>query len=304
MPKGTYWSPGMLSRTEGYVTLAIGLQKYVDMALKLAMSIKVIDPTRPLCLLHDDQVQLPGDAERYFDHIICIPPEPTHPGVMSRILIHRYTPYHRVMFVDADCILIRATVHDYWAAFFGAPFAILGRKVVRGRLRGHNVAQILRKFDAPYTVAMNAGVFYYEHGFESRRFFELVDVLYREHRSEITRIHQGRKSQYASEPLLGLAMGKLGIEPYPILRESGSLVVTTWRARRCEFDFNSQFSMIEKPVGYYFGAPLEALAKGWVIHYPVFAHFVGLKPREAYQRLVGQVERAFRIKSPEHAGTV
>jgi hypothetical protein len=52
------------SSGQGYVTLAIGAQRYVDMAVVLGLSLKTFDPQRPVCLLHDQHVTLPPYAEK------------------------------------------------------------------------------------------------------------------------------------------------------------------------------------------------------------------------------------------------
>jgi hypothetical protein len=278
---------------EGYLTLAVGLQKYVELAVNLAMSLRIVDPKRSICLVHDDKVRLPPDADKYFDDFALMPEDPAYVGVMNKILLHHYSPYERTMFVDADCIMVRDTVDAYWNAFAGSGFNVLGGKVTRGHWGGHDARRVLRRFGAPFLVSMNSGVFYYERGQGAHRFFALVDDLYRKHAADISRIHQGRKDQYANEPILGLAMGLMEIEPQGIIPACGSLMVTTWRARRCCFDFVRGHASIEKPKGFYLNLPIRPLARGWVLHHPIFAHFVGIEPLAAYRALADQVRQLF-----------
>ena len=66
---------------QGYVTLATGAQRYVDMAVVLALSLKTFDPKRPVCLLYDKHVTLPPYAERIFDQAILVTTMRSIPGV-------------------------------------------------------------------------------------------------------------------------------------------------------------------------------------------------------------------------------
>lgn len=269
------------------------MQKYVELAVNLAMSVRIVDPERPICLVHDGQVRLPLDADKYSDDFVLMEHDPTYVGVMNKILLHHHSPYDRTMFVDADCIMVRNTVNAYWNVFAGSGFSVLGNKLTGGSWGGHDVAQTLRRFGAPFLVSMNSGVFYYERGQVAQRFFALTDDLYRKHACHISSIHQERKDQYANEPILGLAMGLMEMEPQKIIPGCGSLMVTTWRGRRCRFDLARRESRIEKPRGFLMNLPFRPLATGWVVHHPIFAHFVGVKPAALYRDLVDQVRGLF-----------
>jgi hypothetical protein len=280
-------------KREGYLTLAVDLQKYVELAINLAMSLRIVDPKRPICLVHDAKVRLPQDVERYFDDFMLIREDPAYVGVMYKILLHHHTPYERTMFVDADCVMVREGVDSYWSAFAGTGFNVLGSKLTRGRWGGHDVTRVLRRFHAPFLVSMNSGVFYFDRGARADRFFALADHLYREHAREVSRIHQGRWHQFANEPILGLAMGLMEMEPQQIICDCGSLMVTTWRARRCRFDLAHRTARIEKPADFFLNLPLRPLARRWVVHHPIFAHFVGIEPRAIYRALANQTRELF-----------
>lgn len=124
---------------------------------------------------------------------------------------------------------------------------------------------------------------------EEAKMFSYMRMLCLNHKEDLSGIHQKRKGQYATEPIIGAAMGAFGIEPLGVNMEVGSLMVSTWRARNCHFDLLHGVSHIEKPRGFYFNIPLPAFAKGWVSHSPIFAHFIDLKPVDVYQRVVRQV---------------
>jgi hypothetical protein len=47
---------------QGYIVLAVGPTRYLDMAVNLAASLKVMDPGRPVCLVHDPGATIPPEA--------------------------------------------------------------------------------------------------------------------------------------------------------------------------------------------------------------------------------------------------
>lgn len=265
---------------EGYITVAFDLPKYVDMAVRFAQSARYFDPERRICLVHNEKVSLPGRYEGLFDDVILLPTVAGYVGCMNKIRLNAVTPYERTMYVDADCLLVKNDIGRYWQRLAGTPFTMTGTKRSAGRWNNLDFAGTCAFFGIPYVVQMNSGVFYFEKGRDSDRFFETLHALYRDHRDSLSNIHQGRAGQYADEPLFGTAMGMFGIEPFSGFDDGGSWMITTWRARRCAFRPEANLSRIDKPTGYWFDLPL--VAKGWVRHSPTIAHFIGLKPRPLY----------------------
>jgi len=292
----------LLIGEEGYLTFAVEQTRYLDMAIILAMSIRIVDPSRPICLITDRDMPLPDNVNRYFDYIACLTPHPGYVGAANKLRLHSLTPFRRTMYLDADCVMVRDTVGAYWNAFRGHFFTLLGKKSHDGHFGPVDVAAVTRSFNAPYMVTMNSGAFYFESGPNLDTFFRLANELYTKHRASISYIH--RANQYADEPILGLAMGIAGIEPQQILPDSGSLMVTTWRARNCYFNLKDRASRIDKPTGFHFDVPVPLLAKGWVVHHPIIPHFIALKPPKLYQDLVRQVRDAFEGVPPNSFQTI
>ena len=105
---------GMQAMPEGYLLLATGLSKYLSMARNLAASIRVMDGTRRICLVHDENARLePADA-RLFDDLAVLTDDPRYPGFMKKIQLFPMSPYCRTMFVDADCLLVKRDINKYW----------------------------------------------------------------------------------------------------------------------------------------------------------------------------------------------
>ncbi|MTJ83675.1 MAG: hypothetical protein F8N37_22030 [Telmatospirillum sp.] len=265
---------------QGYVTVALDKQKYVDMAVNLARSIRYFDPGRPVCLIYNEKVSLPQGDDAVFTDKVLLPADPDYVGCTNKIRLYDVSPYDESMYIDADCLLAKADIDRHWRAASKSYFGMTGDKCTSGVWNDMSIEKTCRDFNIPYVVRMNSGVFYFRKCPESKAFFDRLDVLYRNHRDDLSNIHQGRAGQYADEPLFGTAMGEFRIDPVDGGPSEGSWMVTTWRARRCRMDPAAGVSYLEKPSRFFIRAPL--FPHGWVKHSPTIFHFIGLKPESVY----------------------
>lgn len=285
-------SDSLVRIMQGYVTIALDQQKYVTMAVHLAKSIRYFDPTRPVCLIHDGRLQLGEQERKVFDDLVLLPPSPEYIGCANKLRIYDYVPYEESMYIDADCLLVRRDVDRHWRrASERGYFGITGEKRTTGIWNKTDIGQVCANLGIPYVVQMNSGAFYFKKGASAQAFFEKLLWLYTNHRNDISSIHQGRVGQYADEPLIGAAMGSLGVDPIDGAPEDGAWMVSTWRARKCRLNPAHEESYLEKPANFFFGIPL--LPRNLVPHQPTFFHFIGLKPRHLYQTAVEFFNRAF-----------
>ena len=267
---------------EGYVTLALDRQKYLDMAVNLARSVHYFDKTRPICLLHNSGVTVSEEAAACFDVVREMPDQEGYLGCANKLRVFEHSPFEKSMYIDADCMMVLDDIGRHWRRCAGY-FSMTGDKKTAGRWYGLDIAEICAKFGAPYVVEMNSGVFAFDKSAAAARFFDHLHALFADHREALSSIHQGRAGQYADEPLFGTAMGQFNLEPVDGPPGEGSWMVSTWRARNCLFDPARNISRIDKPRGYYWNCPI--LPKGWVRHSPTIAHFIGLRPERPYRRL-------------------
>lgn len=275
---------------EGYLLLATGPAQYVEMARNLAASLRIMDATRPICLVHDEDFEPgPGD-DRLFDDYSLLPNDPAYPGFMNKIRLFGRTPYSRSMFVDADCLLMKRDVDTWWQVACSQPFAIPGTPRREGEWKGSDIGTLLRQEGAPYLVQMNSGVFSFDRSPAAARFFAgLVDFYERRHHALAVGLHRGRFAQ-TDEIYLGLWMGLSGI--FPVISRIGhdTWMNSTWRAFRYELSATQGTSMLRKPTRSIAGIPNPLF--GWDTLSPSFVHFVGLKPARHYQKLASQFRAA------------
>lgn len=267
---------------QGYLTVALDFDRYVDMAVNLACSIRHFDKSRPICLVHNDKVHISETAKKVFTHFVCLTPREGYLGCMNKILLDEVSPFGETMYVDADCLLVKDDIDRHWRQLAMQYFSMTGDKRTSGRWNSLDIATVRERFSIPHVVQMNSGVFYFRKSAETTRFFNRLRELYRDYRDLLSNIHQSRAGQYADEPFFGVAMAEFGLNPVAGAPGSGSLMVTTWRARNCAFDPARQISRIDKPQSYWFGIPY--LTRRWVQHSPTIAHFIALKPRRVYDR--------------------
>lgn len=275
---------------QGYLTVALDQDKYVDMAVNLARSLRHFDNKRPICLVYNDNVSLGADARSAFTHFVNLPSRDGYLGCMNKIRLDGASPFDETMYIDSDCLLVKGDIDRHWNQMSQGFFSMTGDKRRTGHWNKLDIAKACEMFSITYVVQMNSGVFYFKKGDETSRFFNRLRDLYDKHRDFLSNIHQGRKGQYADEPFFGIAMGEFKIAPLAGTPEEGSLMVTTWRAKNCDFRPEKEFSRIDKPASYWFGTGL--LPKRWVTHSPTIAHFIGLKPKELYERTADYFRKA------------
>ncbi len=59
--------------SQGYLLVAVGHQKYYDLAVAAAASLKLKDPGRPVALVHDGEIAPTPDWPAFFDHLRPMP---------------------------------------------------------------------------------------------------------------------------------------------------------------------------------------------------------------------------------------
>jgi len=272
---------------EGYLILATGPAKYIEMARNLAASIRVMDPARRICLVHDEHAVLAVADAKYFDDQAVLPDDPVYPGFMNKIRLYPTSPYRRTMFVDADCLMVKRDVDRWWRAAEGLPFAIGGNPQRHGEWKGADVAQLLRQEGAPYLVQMNSGVFCFDDSPQARDFFTGLNDFYLRRKDFLcVGLHRGAPAQ-TDEIYIGLWMGLNNmLGACRNSREQGqdmSWMVSTWRGFGIRMDPARDIARLRKPRRSTMGIPNPL--GGWDLLSPTVLHCIGLKPAPLYRRL-------------------
>ncbi len=136
--------------------------------------------------MHDRNTEVPEEAHRLFDDFAVLSDDPAYRPILNKLRLFDFSPYDRSMFVDADCLLVRPDVSDYWRRCAGQPFAITGEVLTKGVWKGNQVSALMADYQASYVVKMNSGVFYFDKSSAAQHFFRELNAFYREH-SETSR---------------------------------------------------------------------------------------------------------------------
>ncbi|MCW2240924.1 glycosyltransferase family protein [Azospirillum canadense] len=270
--------------TQGYLTIATGHPKYLAMAANLAVSLRRFDPKRRICLMHDHGTTPPAELRALFDDCVLLPDDDRYSGCANKLRVYSLSPYDQTMFVDADCLLLSHDIDLYWDALQGYDFTVAGERRRNGFWNQLDIAAVCARFEIDYIVQMNSGVFFFKKTPTAASFFARANELYLHDRDRVSYIHKGASGQYADEPILGVTMGLLGLQPLHKVNDR-SWMVTTWRACGFRYDAGSVRFSLRKFNRFLFGR----LPTGWVWHSPMVVHFIGLRPRGMYRRLVRQL---------------
>ena len=289
----------MPRQNEGYLILATGPSKYIEMARNLAASIRVRDPLRRICLVHDEHISLDQADGDLFDDRALLQDNALYPGFMNKIRLCPLSPYDRTMFIDADCLIAKSDIDTYWSSSQPHSFAITGRRRTRGEWKGADVAQLLEQEGAPYLIQMNSGVFCFDKSEAATTFFAGLNDFYLRRRDFLgVGLHRGRPAQ-TDEIYIGLWMGLNGMESTPGRIGANTWMNSTWRAFGISIDDENATSIMRKPLRSTFGIPNPLL--GWEYLSPTVVHFVGLKPTGIYQRSATYYRSRFAENAARHA---
>lgn len=163
----------------GFLSIAIGARRYIRQAEILALSLRRNMPGIPLAIVTDDH-----RLARYAD--ILVPVDHTMPmAAAQKILLDRYSPFERTLFIDCDCVATRS-FHAELAAIGKFPFSpALERMTPIDGTDEYldDVRSALLKVGGSGYPKFNGGVYYFDTSPEAVAVFELARRYYRDYRA-------------------------------------------------------------------------------------------------------------------------
>lgn len=194
---------------KGYITIAFGSEKYLEVARNLARSIKLNAPGLPLAIVTDL-----FDAD-LSDFDVVIPTDPSG----GRTLFHKlaldlYTPFDETIFLDSDCFVTR-NMDSVWEAFTKHEFGVVGEQRVSGEWFGTDIAAIRDACAIAGSMPkFNSGFIYWESGDLSDRVFAEAREMWSQYES--IGLGQFRDTMFrADEPILSIGMARHGVQAMP-----------------------------------------------------------------------------------------
>src|SRR5580704_7603726 len=98
---------------QGYIILACDHDKYREMAVNLAYSLRVLDPQRPVSLIYQN-ISVTDECQAIFHKILQLKNQNGFVKNMNKIRLYEISPYDQTMFLDADMLLMRPNISAYW----------------------------------------------------------------------------------------------------------------------------------------------------------------------------------------------
>jgi len=280
--------------SEGYVAIAFDDTRYLDIAANLALSIRRHE-ARPVSVLVNDKIRVNPAYAGLFDRVITVADDPSLRGAMNKARLFGLTPYHRTMYIDADCLLFSPRIEFFWRKYRGQAFAVEGHTQTSGpafscSLGAKDAGALCRLFNLPFITVFNAGVMYFERSDASKAVFDKVLEIYSgPHRDAVSYAYK-HAGEYADEPFFGVALAALGIAPFepPV---ASRLQVTTPNLIEYALDIDTGELRV-----------LKKTASGKAVVWAgVVCHFCGLSPMDAYFDLADKLRAEARLPPMDRA---
>ena len=163
-------------KTRGILTIAHGKPRYLRMARNLALSLKQHAPDMPRAVVTDAPE---GYFEGYYD--VIIPHDPSYGrNVEQKLHLDLYSPFQQTLFIDADSLLC-GSLHPIFDQYRGKTFITPGFEYISpGSRDTHwkvNFDKVFQAYPISKLPKFNGGIYYFEAGENSRKFFETARGL-------------------------------------------------------------------------------------------------------------------------------
>jgi hypothetical protein len=148
--------------TRTVLTLATGKPVYFQMAINLARSFVWWhkDSDIRFCLLTDMPTELPEDLSCV--DVVRVAPGTLGKGFSAKLHLNKMVPAETILFVDADCLIVR-NLEPVFERFAGRAVSVVGGSISEGEWFG-DVAAVCRRFNVLALPKFNGGIYYLERG--------------------------------------------------------------------------------------------------------------------------------------------
>jgi hypothetical protein len=175
----------MTEATRGYLTLAARRDRFLEMAVDMALSLR--EHTQlPIALSADEKLSALA-RDRYtdvFDHVTLVP-ERFREGRALKYGTAAASPFEETVFVDADCIVL-GPMDDLFDALRDSDMAMTGEHLTREDHRVHHgfsTRGLIRRFGLETYLKTNSGLFC----FRRSAALEIMEACRVCHESEVLR---------------------------------------------------------------------------------------------------------------------
>jgi len=219
----------MPAPVEGYVLHSYGPERYVRHVVASVITLRRHDPDRPVALYctpsHWEVLEHYG-LDTLFDHLEELPE--AHQSIVGfKHHLHRFMPYERSLFLDADMVWCR-NPDPLWQQLSATPFTATGLErsdFFFGGPKGFGVIadflldrrrRTMRRFDLTHLPRVQAGMIYSHDQDLTARVSETASSFLAQHAQTHfrSRLKEGR-SEESCEWSIAMAMSKLQLPVFP-----------------------------------------------------------------------------------------
>lgn len=271
----------MNNTQQGYQLFATGDNKYLQLAINCAASLKYWDKKRPIQLVTDNTSTVTRKSlKKLFDTITLVSKDAFFCGPLIKLKMYEHAIYPETLFVDADCLLLKSDIDRYWELLSNNyDVTTPGNYLSTGEWYEMRIEKICEIAQTDRILKMNSGVFYFKKNENSRKFFASAISAVTELGNFTGYIH--REVGLPDEPYFGIAFARENLVPFPVMDENGNgLMISTIKSSNHRFDpllGTCEFVKQERAVS------------------PSLCHFVGLRPSLEYQELSKQYRRLLEV---------
>jgi hypothetical protein len=208
----------MSDEARGYVTLAAGSTRYLEMAVDMALSLRA-HTSHPMALIADEAVA--EVARTHYEKVfarVCLIGEDFREGRARKYGVAEATPWEESVFIDADCLVLGSLDH-LWESLDSHDMAFLG-ELLSGEddenHHGFSTRSLMRRFGLDHYLKTNSGLFCFRREPSIVIMRECLDCFLNEARPAL-RLSILRGAWIGDEIAIGIVGGRrrLGTLPKP-----------------------------------------------------------------------------------------
>jgi len=202
----------------GFMTIAMGHDKYLAQARILSLSLRRNMPEIPLAIVTDSQ-SLVASAD------IIIPPNSDIPvGVLHKAYLDEYSPFSETLFIDSDCVVTRPFFKEL-EQIRKFKFTPAMEKFTPADGKDEYIDSLpatLKLIGGEKYPKFNGGIYFFQDGEQSSLVFRTAREIHRNYRTYGIRAFD--KSGPGEETVFALALAKLDL--LDLYHDEGNLMRT------------------------------------------------------------------------------
>ena len=260
--------------SQGYQIIATGHQKYLDMAMNCARSLKLFDPGRPIQLVTDLTVS--QSSIDIYDFITPYQHSEYSGGPLVKLEMFDYAIFDETIFVDADCLMLNQGVDSYFKELsLYHSVACPGDWRSSGRWYGMDISEICSRASVDRVLKINSGAVFFKKDKTAKKFFSKAKKLYAMHGNMSGNMHKNTLTP-GDEIYFSIAFEKCKLPSIPVRNERGSsLMISTLGSSNFTTDIP------DGPTTFVKGKK----------HAPVLIHFIDLEPKDIYKHCNDNIQK-------------